>query len=122
MISREGAGSNPVLFRTLISRKLAEAIAFALEWKVAVVARTLMEAMSEEKGVETGDAHFHSALEAGRWSVQKCAIHPWRVAVFELKGKSRKREEPVREESNLSALAAAVLTREDVIDRQDLEL
>lgn len=103
MISREAAGSKPVPFRTLTSRRLAEAIAFALEWKVAEVARSLMEAISEEKGVETGVAHFHTALGAGRGDVQRCAMHPWRVAVYKLKGKSRKGEGPVREEKDLYA-------------------
>lgn len=122
MIFREGAGSNPVPFRTLTSTRLAEAIAFALESKVAMVAKSLMEAISEEKGVETGVAHFHAALGAGQGSVRRCAIHPRRVAVCKLKGKSRNREGSVREEIYLSALAAAVLAREDVIDWQDLEL
>lgn len=122
MIFREGAGSKPVPFCTLTSRRLAEAIAFALEWKVAVVARNLMEAISKENGVETGVAHFHAALGAERGSVQSCAIHPRRVAVYKLKGKYRKGEGPAREHIYLSALAAAVLVREDVIDWHNLEL
>lgn len=116
MISREGAGPNPVPFRTLTSRRLAEAIAFALEWKVAVVARNLKDIISEEKGVEVGVAHFHAALGAGWGSIQNCAIYPRRVAVYKLKGKSRNGERPVREEIYLSALAAAILAREDGID------
>ena len=95
MIAKEGAGPNPVPFSTLKSKRLAEAIAFALEWKVAVVAKNLMEAISEDKGVETGVACFHASLGLGRGVVRRCAIYPQRVAVWKLEARSGKRKGPV---------------------------
>jgi UDP:flavonoid glycosyltransferase YjiC (YdhE family) len=109
MISKAGAGPDPVPYKELTAEKLAAGIAQALRPTTLTKATELGEKIRGENGVETGSSSFHQRLNIDR---MRCALAPGRVAVFRIK----------RTTIRLSALAFAVLNAEGVLDPEDIKL
>ena len=114
MIARAGAGPYPIPFKELTAQGLADAITFALKPETLERAKELGDRIRDEKGCESGAASFHARLQVDKL---RCTLAPGRVAVWRVKTKGSEAE-GVR----LSALAAAVLANEGVLDMDELEL
>lgn len=109
MIAKAGAGPKPVPQKQLTADNLAEAIQEALKPQTLERARLLSSKISQEKGSNVGAQSFHQFLEVDKL---RCSLAPSRGAVWRVK----------RTDVRLSALAAAVLVNEGLLDFQDLKL
>ncbi len=109
MIARAGAGPSPIPYKELTADNLAEALLYAQQPSTQTKAAELGARISKEVGSETGAESFHRQLDM---KSLRCSLAPKRVAVWRVK----------RTKVRLSALAAAVLGREGLIDSHDLKL
>lgn len=109
MIARAGAGPLPIPFKQLTAEKLADAITEALKPSTLERAQELGARIAEENGTEMGGKSFHDHLDI---SSLRCTLAPSRVAVWRVK----------RTKTRLSALAAALLASEGLLDFGDLKL
>lgn len=109
MVSKAGAGPDPIPHKELTADSLAEAIMTALKPESLERANELSESISHEKGSEQGAQTFHQFLDVDEL---RCTLAPSRVAVWRLK----------RTDVRLSALAATVLGNEGLLDFKDLKL
>ncbi|KAI9883417.1 MAG: L-arabinitol 4-dehydrogenase [Watsoniomyces obsoletus] len=109
MIARAGAGPPPIPYKELTADNLAEALVYAQQPSTQAKAAELGARISKEVGSETGAESFHRQLDVKNL---RCSLAPSRVAVWRVK----------RTKVRLSALAAAVLGREGIIDSHDLKL
>ena len=109
MISRAGAGPDPIPYSQLTAENLAAAIQEALQPATQGRAQELGNRIREEKGCDVGGQSFHQFLKLDD---MRCTLAPSRVAVWRVR----------RTRVRLSALAAAVLVKNDVIKYSDLKL
>ena len=109
MIARAGAGPQPIPYKQLTADKLAAAIEEALRPSTLEKAAAMGELIAKETGAETGAESLHKQLDLDR---MRCSLTPNRVAVWRVK----------RTKVRLSALAAAVLGREGLLDSHELKL
>ncbi|KAI1374208.1 glycosyltransferase family 1 protein [Hypoxylon crocopeplum] len=109
MVSRAGAGPDPIPYKKLTSTALAEAIRMTLKPETQERARELGERIREEKGTDVGAQCFHRHLDVDRL---RCALAPSRVAVWRLR----------RTQVHLSSLAAATLVNNGYLRYSDLKL
>lgn len=109
MVARAGAGPLPIRHKELTADNLAAAIQKALEPTMMSKAEAFGRGMAHEKGTEVGAQRFHQMLDGDE---MRCHLAPERAAVWWLRKKKMR----------LSALAAAVLTHDDLIDVKDLKL
>ncbi|KAI9895084.1 MAG: hypothetical protein M1814_000309 [Vezdaea aestivalis] len=109
MIARAGAGPRPIPFKKLDEFILAKAIMAALEPKVRDKAEVMAKTISNEDGPKSGIESFHSGLPLDK---MRCSLLPDRFAAFRLKGT----------QLLLCPLAAAILLKEDRIEKKRLRL
>ena len=109
MVFRAGAAPKPLPYSALTATALADAITAALRPGVLQNARELGERIREERGCERGAQSFHDHLPMGNMG---CSLVPRRVAVW------RVRKSGIR----LSAMAATVLRKADLVDFNGLEM
>ena len=109
MIAKAGAGPAPIPYKKLTAENLGAAILEAIRPETTARARELGEKMKEEKGADVGGKAFHQFLNTDNL---RCSLAPSRVAVWRVR----------RSKVRLSALAAAVLVKEELIKYSDLKL
>ncbi|ROV88824.1 hypothetical protein VSDG_08998 [Cytospora chrysosperma] len=109
MIAKAGAGPPPIAYKEMTAQKLAEAITTALQPQTQARAKELGEKIRREKGTDLGAKSFHDFLD---YDKLRCSIAPSRAAVWRV----------TRTDVKLSALAAAVLVKERMIEYSDLKL
>lgn len=109
MIARAGAGPKPIAYKDLTADQLAAAIQEALKPGSLERAAELSDKIRQEKGSEDGAKSFHKHLEVDSL---RCVLYPKLPAVWRVK----------RTEIHISALAAAVLGNEGLLDFGDLKL
>jgi hypothetical protein len=111
MIERAKAGPKPIPFKKLTAEKLADAIRFALRQESSEAARELARKVERENGPEEAARAFNTYLPL---ESMECELCPGHVAVWRLKRMKR----TVR----LSAVAMAILVRENILTYQDVKL
>ncbi|KAI9779475.1 MAG: hypothetical protein M1816_003501 [Peltula sp. TS41687] len=109
MIARAGAGPEPIPHKSLTADSLAMALLEALKPSAQQKAAELGAKIGKELGAESGAKSFHDRLNVDSL---RCNLLPNRVAVWRVK----------RTKVRLSALAAAVLGQEGLLDFHDLKL
>ncbi|ROW07820.1 hypothetical protein VMCG_03372 [Cytospora schulzeri] len=109
MIAKAGAGPPPISYKDMTAQKLAEAITTALQPQTQARAKELGEKIRQEKGTDLGAKSFHDFLD---YDKLRCSIAPSRAAVWRVR----------RTNVKLSALAAAVLVKENMVEYSDLKL
>jgi UDP:flavonoid glycosyltransferase YjiC (YdhE family) len=109
MVAKAGAGPAPIPYKKLTADNLAEAIQFALQPQTQAKARELGEKIKQEKGADVGGKSFHQFLNT---DVMRCSLAPSRVAVWRVR----------RSKVRLSAMAAAVLVKQEWLKYSDLKL
>lgn len=109
MTARAGAGPMPIPYKELTADKLAEAIQEALKPQSLERAAELSGKIKQERGAEAGAESFHKHLQSHEL---RCSVCPGRVAVWRVR----------RTDIRLSALAAAVLGNEGLLNFEDLKL
>lgn len=109
MISRAGAGPDPIAHKDLTAEKLAEAIKYCLQNDTVERAKELGQKIREEKGTEVGGASFHNQLNIGNL---RCSVAPSRTASWRVR----------RTKVRLSPLVAAVLVDGGLLKYTDLKL
>ncbi|KUI57120.1 Sterol 3-beta-glucosyltransferase UGT80B1 [Cytospora mali] len=109
MIAKAGAGPPPISYKDMTAQKLADAITTALQPQTQARAKELGEKIRQEKGTDLGAKSFHDFLD---YDKLRCSIAPSRTAVWRVR----------RTRVKLSALAAAVLVQERLIEYTDLKL
>lgn len=109
MVAKAGAGPPPIPYKEMTAQKLAEAITTALQPQTQTRAKELGERIRQEKGTDLGAKSFHDFLD---YDKLRCSIAPSRAAVWRVR----------RTNVKLSAVAAAVLVKEQVIEYSDLTL
>lgn len=109
IVARAGAGPEPIAHRLLDAEKLSCAIGTALLPETREKAGQLGVKLGLENGPERAARSFHRGLKVFN---KRCAVYPPKAAVWwHSKAKAR-----------LSALSAAVLGSEELLDFSDLEL
>lgn len=108
MVSRAGAGPEPVPFKRLTSDILAESIDVALSPDAQARAQELGAKITHENGAETGAETFLGGLAGvpGAGGIYRCVIDPSRPAVWKVRGT----------EATLSSFAASVLVESGEIE------
>lgn len=109
MTARAGAGPMPIAYKDLDADKLAELIQEALKPQSLERAAELSAKIKQEKGAETGADSFHKQLSPHNL---RCSVCPDRTAIWRVR----------RTDIRLSALAAAVLGKEGLLNFEDLKL
>jgi hypothetical protein len=111
MIAKAGAGPGPLPFKELTSESLTEAIAFALRPETNEAAKELASKIKAENGPEEAARVFNNNLP---YESMKCDLGTGRVAVWRIKRKKKFLK--------LSALAMAILVRENALMFEDVKL
>ncbi|KAK2014981.1 glycosyltransferase family 28 domain-containing protein [Colletotrichum eremochloae] len=109
MVSRAGAGPDPIPYKELTGDKLAEAINFAIRPETQTRAQELGQKIREEKGTDLGGKSFHDHLDTDEL---RCSIEPSRAAAWRVR----------RTKVRLSPMVAAVLVDNGLIKYSDLKL
>ncbi|KAK1984917.1 glycosyltransferase family 28 domain-containing protein [Colletotrichum cereale] len=109
MVSKAGAGPDPIPYKELTGDKLAEAINFAIRPETQARAQELGHKIREEKGTDLGGKSFHDHLDTDEL---RCSIEPSRAAAWRVR----------RTKVKLSPMAAAVLVDNGLIKYSDLKL
>lgn len=109
VVARAGAGSAPIPYRDLSSKKLIERIKVALQPQIQQAAQEIQIKMSKESGLRDGVRSFHGHLDT---QLMQCDLSPKRPAVWRVRHTN----------SRLSAFAAFVLIESGKIFPQDLVL
>jgi hypothetical protein len=84
MVAQAGAGPDPVPYTELTSRRLADAISYALMPEARAAATQIAEKMKTESGVKAAVVHFHSMLPL---QSLRCDLFPEFPAVWSYKGR-----------------------------------
>ncbi|KAL5615447.1 hypothetical protein BROUX41_005492 [Berkeleyomyces rouxiae] len=110
MIAQAGAGPRPIPFSKLTAIRLAEALKACAQPEVIQNAKELGTRVCGENGTLVGADSFHKQLDVGDL---RCSLLPSRTAVWK-----------VRQYKNvkLSAMAAALLVREGLLNWSDLKI
>ncbi|KAI1323555.1 hypothetical protein F5Y16DRAFT_336233 [Xylariaceae sp. FL0255] len=109
MVSRAGAGPDPIPYKELTTERLAEAIRVAIRPETQEKSQELGDKIREERGADVGGQCFHKHIDIDQL---RCAIVPSRVAVWRVR----------RSKLRLSALAAATLVNSGYLQYSDLKL
>ncbi|PHH83711.1 hypothetical protein CDD82_4673 [Ophiocordyceps australis] len=109
MIAKAKAGPEPIPYKALTAEKLAAAIRLCLESETKQRAQALGFKIRQEHGSEAGAQSFHSHLDVESLT---CSLAPSRTAAWRIR----------RTKFRLSALAAAVLVEQGLIDYTDVKL
>ncbi|KAK2048202.1 glycosyltransferase family 28 domain-containing protein [Colletotrichum somersetense] len=109
MVSKAGAGPDPIPYKELKGDRLAEAIKFAIRPETQARAQELGQKIREEKGTDLGGKSFHDHLNTDEL---RCSIEPSRAAAWRVR----------RTKVRLSPMAAAVLVDNGLIKYSDLKL
>lgn len=109
MVHRAGAGPEPIPHKELTAERLSDAIKFCLKPESLERAKELSDSISQETGTQTGAQSFHQML---KYDELRCNILPNKPACWRVK----------RTQIRLSAVAAAVLHTEGVLEYSDLKL
>lgn len=109
MVSRAGAGPEPIPFKSLTSDALAIAILKALTSVALQKAKELGESLAKEDGAAEGAQSFHNMLDMKKY---RCCVAPKRNAVVRIK----------KTHIRLSPLAAIVLGDAGLIKSSNLKL
>ncbi|CAE7219504.1 hypothetical protein PTNB73_09883 [Pyrenophora teres f. teres] len=109
MVSRAGAGPDPIPYKELTAEKLAGAINEALKPESLRQAQELCEKIKQENGTHKGAQSFHQMLN---YEEMRCAIMPDKPAVWRLK----------RTQVKLSAKAATVLAQQGEVNFSEMKL
>lgn len=109
MIAQAGAGPKPIRYADLTAESLAESITTALKPDTQARAKELGERIRAERGADQGAKNFHDFLD---YEKLRCSLSPSSIAVWRVR----------RTQVRLSALAAAVLVQEGVLQYTDLKL
>ena len=113
MVSKAGAGSEPIPYKYLTADKLAAGIAQCLTPESKMHAEEIARSIAEEgNGAKNAVKSFHRSLPLRGENSMRCSMLNDRVAVWQLK-KTRAR---------LSALSAEILVGEKKLKWQDLRL
>ncbi|KAF2486063.1 putative glucosyl/glucuronosyl transferase [Neohortaea acidophila] len=108
MVSRAGAGPDPIPHKQLTADKLADAINFCLKPESLERAKELASKIAAERGSEMGALSFHQYLEPDRL---RCTLVPSKPAAWRIK----------RTQVKLSPFAASTLTNASLLNFNDLE-
>jgi hypothetical protein len=109
MVSRAGAGPDPIPYKDLTAEKLAGAINEALKPESLDRAQELCDKIKQEDGTQKGAQSFHQMLN---YEEMRCAIMPNKPAVWRLK----------RTNVKLSAKAATVLAQQGEVNFSEMKL
>lgn len=109
MVSKAGAGPDPIPYKNLTAEKLANSIKEALKPESLHKAAELSAKISKEQGAQVGAQSFHQML---KYDDLRCAVAPSHPAVWRVK----------RTDVRLSAKAATVLTQGGELSFSDLKL
>ncbi|KAI8933606.1 hypothetical protein NX059_009334 [Plenodomus lindquistii] len=109
MVSRAGAGPDPMPYKELTAEKLATAINEALKPESLERAQELCEKIKQENGTQKGAQSFHQMLN---YDEMRCAVIPSQPAVWRLK----------RTQTKLSAKAATILAQQGEVEFSELKL
>lgn len=109
MIARAGAGPQPIPYKHLTADNLAASILQCLEPTTKERAAELGAKISKESGADIGAKSFHDKLGV---DTLRCTLAPSKVAVWRVR----------RTQVRLSAMAAAVLGKEGLLDFHELKL
>ncbi|KAL6705979.1 hypothetical protein ACN47E_006258 [Coniothyrium glycines] len=109
MVSRAGAGPDPIPYKDLNAEKLAGAINEALKPGTLERAQELCDKINQEDGTQSGAQSFHQMLN---YDDMRCAVVPNRPAVWRIK----------RTQTRLSAKAATILAQAGEVNFADLKL
>lgn len=109
MVARAGAGPAPIPYKKLTAERLSAAITEALQPAMTERAVQLGALINKETGAETATSLFYSHLPLRR---MHCSLSPNRLAVWRIS----------KTNIRLSAMAAAVLAREGLLQLDDLRL
>jgi UDP:flavonoid glycosyltransferase YjiC (YdhE family) len=109
MVSRAGAGPDPIPYKDLTAEKLAGAINEALKPESLERAQELCNKISKEDGTQKGAQSFHQMLN---YEEMRCAVMPNKPAVWRLK----------RTDVKLSAKAATILAQQGEVNFSDMKL
>ncbi|KAL5001734.1 hypothetical protein BDV10DRAFT_149117 [Aspergillus recurvatus] len=109
IVSRAGAGPDPIPWKRLTAEKLAEAIQVALKDETKRKAEEIGEQMRSEQGARNAVCSFYHHLDA---ESLRCSLCPHRPAVWWVKHSHIK----------LSAFAATVLVETGLVKPHDLVL
>ncbi|KAH7394543.1 hypothetical protein BKA66DRAFT_303361 [Pyrenochaeta sp. MPI-SDFR-AT-0127] len=109
MVSRAGAGPDPIPYKDLTAEKLAGAINEALKPESLDKAQELCNKIKQEDGCQKGAQSFHQMLH---YDEMRCAVIPNKPAVWRIK----------RTQTKLSAKAATVLAQHGEVNFSDLKL
>ncbi|KAI0626095.1 Glycosyltransferase family 1 protein [Pyrenophora tritici-repentis] len=109
MVSRAGAGPDPIPYKELTAEKLAGAINEALKPESLRQAQELCEKIKQENGTHKGAQSFHQMLN---YEEMRCAVMPDKPAVWRLK----------RTQVKLSAKAATVLAQQGEVNFSEMKL
>ncbi|KAF2853476.1 glycosyltransferase family 1 protein [Plenodomus tracheiphilus IPT5] len=109
MVSRAGAGPDPMPYKELTAEKLAAAINEALKPESLERAQELCEKIKQENGTQKGAQSFHQMLN---YDEMRCAVMPNKPAVWRLK----------RTQTKLSAKAATILAQQGEVNFSELKL
>lgn len=112
MVAAAGAGPLPILYRSLTSQNLAEAITFCLHPDTAAAAQRIAFKMQDEAGVRVAAESFHRNLPQERL---RCHLLPDQPAVWEYK---KSLPEPLY----LSKIAARHLVDHHRLESKHLQL
>ncbi|KAF1939015.1 UDP-Glycosyltransferase/glycogen phosphorylase [Clathrospora elynae] len=109
MVSRAGAGPDPIPYKDLTAEKLAGAIKEALKPESLDRAQELCNKIKKEDGTQKGAQSFHQMLN---YEDMRCAVLPNKPAVWRLK----------RTDVKLSAKAATILSQQGEVNFSEMKL
>lgn len=109
MVAKAGAGPQPIRHKQLTAEKLAGAIDEALKPTTISKAKAFGQSMAHEDGTDQCARRFHQMLGV---EGMRCSLSQGRAAVWYIKKKKLR----------LSAFAAAVLARGEMLDMSELRL
>jgi sterol 3beta-glucosyltransferase len=109
MVSRAGAGPDPIPFKTLTAENLAKGIQIALSDDAKTAAEGIAKEIGLESGVQSAVDGFHRLLPLKR---MRCVVFPERVAVWQIP------DSPM----GISSIIAGVLHTERKLDLKTLKL
>jgi hypothetical protein len=110
VVAKAGAGPEPIPYKALTSKNLAEAISFCLTPEAASAAKVIAEKMKSETGVRAAVKSFHAHLPKEK---MQCDLLEDRPAVWTF-NKGRRR-------FKVSKLAASVLLNHSKTSQQKLK-
>lgn len=109
MVSRAGAGPDPIPHKKLTADRLVDAINFCLKPESLEHAKDLASKIAAEQGSDTGAQSFHQYIEVDRL---RCMLAPSRPATWRIR----------RTRVRLSAFAACTLANAKLLNFHNLKL